>query len=342
MSATRSLLRNAYFLDVRAPVEYALGALPSAANLPLTTDVEREQIGIAYARSGIDAAIELGHALIDDSKRRERLAKWRAFADAYPDTYLYCARGGLRSRITQEWLSQDGISVPRVAGGFKSLRRLCIDVLAGAPTEKLFMVVGGRTGCAKTVLLNQREDTIDLEGLANHRGSAFGAQDTPQPTQINFENALATAYLRHDFQTLVLEDESRNMGRLSLPTGWYETMQCAPLFVVESSLEQRCEHIVQEYVTEPLQRQLPPQDVHQQLADSLYRIRRRLGGERHAEVARLLAAGFEHGEHAPWVERLLTWYYDPVYDHQIARRQAHVVWRGTATQVHGAISAMSE
>ena len=203
---------------MRAPVEFALGALPNAENLPLTNDEEREQIGITYARDGQDAAIKLGHELVSGDTRDERVAAWHAFVDTHPDAHIYCARGGLRSRISQEWLAADGVDVPRIEGGFKAVRKLCMDVLESAPKEKPLVVVGGRTGCAKTVLINERTDTLDLEALANHRSSAFGARETPQPTQISFENSLATAYLRHDAGMLVLEDESCNMGRLILPT----------------------------------------------------------------------------------------------------------------------------
>lgn len=321
------------FLDVRAPAEAARGTVPGAVNLPLLNDDERHRVGLTYKQQGHDAAVALGHELVSGDIRRAREQAWCRYADEHPAAWIYCWRGGQRSAIAQSWLEALGVSLPRVPGGFKALRHVCLDALARAPLHKRWIVLGGRTGSGKTELLHTLPHAIDLEGHARHRGSAFGAWDTPQPCPVSFENELAVALLRHDHETLVVEDESRIIGRLGLPEGWHAHMQTVPLAVLEIALERRVANIVREYVNEPLARGTAPAILHERYAQSLARIRRRLGGARHQEVAALLDRGFDSGDHGPWVERLLTWYYDPMYDHQLTGKAERVVVRGDETAV---------
>ncbi|HEX7037141.1 MAG TPA: tRNA 2-selenouridine(34) synthase MnmH [Pseudomonadales bacterium] len=323
------------FLDVRAPAEAARGSLPGATNLPLLDDEERRRVGITYKFSGHDAAVALGHRLVSGEVRRAREQAWRAFLDEHPDAWIFCWRGGQRSEIVQAWLRELGIERPRVPGGYKALRQTCLAVLERAPGEKRWIVLGGRTGSGKTRLLGRLDNAIDLEGIARHRGSAFGAMATPQPPPATFENTLACAFLRHRAAALVVEDESRTIGRLALPQPWHECMQQAPLALLEVPLPERIDNIVREYVTEPLARGTPPAHLHARYADALTRIQRRLGGDRHREVAQALERGFAEGDHHGWVERLLVWYYDPMYDHQLAGKTARVVVRGAPAEVEG-------
>lgn len=322
-------------LDVRAPAEAARATLPGATNLPLLDDGERRRVGITYKFSGHDAAVALGHRLVSGDVRRARERAWCAFLDQHPDAWIFCWRGGQRSEIVQAWLRALGVDRPRVPGGYKALRRTCLAVLERAPREKRWIVLGGRTGSGKTRLLGCLDNAIDLEAIACHRGSAFGAMATPQPPPATFENALACAFLRHRAATVVLEDESRTIGRLALPEPWHEQMQRAPLVLLEVPLAERVENIVREYVTEPLARGSPPAHLYERYADALRRIQRRLGGERHREVGQALERGFAEGDHRGWVERLLVWYYDPMYDHQLAAKTARVVVSGGWAEVEG-------
>ena len=115
-------------LDVRAPVEYARGALPGAVNLPLLYDQEREAVGKAYKSGGRDAAVALGHRLVSGDIKHSRLAAWQRFVAEHPTALICCWRGGMRSQIVQQWLADAGVAAPRVSGGFKALRRFCMDV----------------------------------------------------------------------------------------------------------------------------------------------------------------------------------------------------------------------
>ena len=320
------------FIDLRSPKEFAGGAVPGAVNLPLLHDDQRHQVGLTYRNRGSEAAIALGESLVSGTIRDNRLAGWLNFIGEHPGTWLYCWRGGLRSETAQHWLAGRGADVPRVPGGFKALRHCCLDALAAAPGSKPWLVLGGRTGTGKTVLLKRIPGHIDLEGLANHRGSAFGAAITPQPPPIAFENALAVAWLRHTAACVLLEDESRTIGRLAIPTDWHAAMQKAPLVILEADLAERARHIAREYVLEPLAAGMAAVTVHRRLQQALDRIRRRLGGQRHADVTAALARGFETGEHQAWIERLLAWYYDPMYDYQLQNKLDRVIFRGDAEE----------
>ena len=329
-----ALLRDGVpLLDVRSPGEFARGTIPGSVNLPLLTDLERHRVGVSYKTRGHDAAVALGHTLVCGDVRREREHAWWEFATRHPDAWIYCWRGGERSEIAQRWLNVLGVKLPRVPGGFKALRRASLAVLERAPREKRWVVLAGRTGSGKTELLRGLPNAIDLEGLAHHRGSAFGALETPQPTPVTFEATLAQASLRHGSGTLVLEDESRTIGRLALPQVWHEHMQRVELALLEVPLEQRVENIVREYVTGPLAGGVAKPVLHERFADALCRIERRLGGQRRQAVQKALDDGFANGNHSRWVALLLAWYYDPMYDHQLAGKRARVIVHGDPATV---------
>ena len=275
----------------------------------------------------------LGEKLVSGAVKCERIESWKSAASVHPNTWLYCWRGGMRSQIAQGWLAENGCDVPRVAGGFKALRHCCLAVLQRAAREREWLVLAGRTGSGKTVVIGEQHDSIDLEGLANHRGSAFGAQPCGQPPQTSFENSLAVEFLQLPGQRVLLEDESRSIGRLALPPTWHQRMQLAPLVVLERPLVERVGNIRQEYVDEPLAAGTLAADLHDRYRAALERIRKRLGGNRHREVVESLARGFEIGEHERWIEQLLTWYYDPMYDYQLDQKQQRVIARGDIDEV---------
>jgi tRNA 2-selenouridine synthase len=337
-------------LDVRAPVEFAEGAFPHTTNLPLLTDDERHQVGLRYKQQGQDAAIALGYQLVDAQSKTQRIERWTAWAHANPDGLLYCFRGGLRSRLTQHMLADEaGIVVPRIAGGYKALRRFLLDALSTLATQQAaqqnILILGGRTGSGKTDLLQTLPNALDLEGIAQHRGSSFGRHAHAQPTQINIDNNLAIALLKHQ-QThnsakLILEDEGRTIGSRALPIPLYQAMQQADMIVLETPLEERVEQSFNDYVLSSLAeyRQLYGDEAglsHYaiQVRASLERIQRRLGGLRHQQLKTLLDDGLQalnQGDAQalrPFIRRLLVEYYDPMYDYQINHKQARILFRG--------------
>ena len=340
------LLSGSALLDVRAPVEFAQGAFPSAVNLPLLDDYEREKIGIAYKEYGQQAAINLGHEMVSGAVKSQRVAAWQRFVEANSHGYLYCFRGGLRSKISQQWLADAGMIYPRINGGYKAMRRFLLDELAAAVDAVPLIVLGGRTGSAKTRFLRTVATSIDLEALANHRGSAFGRALTPQPTPINFENALSIELLKLRTQQaswILLEDEGSNIGSLSLPRLLVYAMASAPLLILETTLAARVQHILQEYIIDKwadYQHCYGVAEGFRQfsayLLDSLARIQKRLGTLRYRQLQIIMQAALtaqQHNSgaiegHRDWIEALLREYYDPMYDYQLTHKQQRVIFQG--------------
>ena len=336
----RVFIPGAPLIDLRAPAEFARGAFPGSINLPLLTDAEREQVGTVYRHSGREAAMALGNELVSGQVKAERVAGWQRAADGHPDTMLYCWRGGLRSETAQRWLAETGRHVPRIDGGYRALRRFCIDSLN---RQREWLVVGGRTGVGKTEIVKQCPGSVDLEALASHRGSAFGKRGTPQPTPIGFENALAVELLRRGSgpSPVVVEDESRTIGRLAVPEGVYQGMQAAPIVFVEADRQTRIANIHREYVIEADD----PEHLRESLETALDNIRRRLGGDRHRKVRSRMDSAFDGPDadaHHAWIGMLLDWYYDPLYDYQIARKQDRIVFRGDSGAVREYLAEMEK
>src|SRR3546814_508540 len=219
-------------MDVRAPIEFAKGAFPQALNRPLMDDDERAKVGTCYKQKGNQAAVELGHRLVSGAIKAQRMQAWADFVRDHPDGYLYCFRGGLRSQISQQWLTEAGIDYPRIEGGYKAMRGFLLQTLDSALSECDFILVGGLTGVGKTELLMQLNNAVDLEGHAHHRGSSFGRHATPQPGQIDFENALAIDLLKQrarGTELFVLEEERRMIGSCALPLPLPQRMPQYPL-----------------------------------------------------------------------------------------------------------------
>lgn len=342
-------LSNAPMVDLRSPGEFAQGAFPGAHSLPLMTDQERAEVGTCYKRSGQQAAIELGHRLVCGHTRAERLARWADFARSHPDGYLYCFRGGLRSQTVQQWLREAGIPYPLVRGGYKAMRRFLLDELERSLATADIVLISGKTGSGKTRVITRLARSVDLEALAGHRGSTFGQLPQPQPSQIDFENAVSIALLKllaQGTKRVYLEDEGRLIGRLYLPAALRERMASAPLAVVEQSLDERVDVVVEDYVVDLGWRYEQAYgargfELHSaRLQDDLGRIRKRLGSERHRIAGGLMADAFagqrasgDTRGHRAWITLLLETYYDPMYEYQMAQRAGPVLFRGSREAV---------
>ncbi len=332
-------------MDVRAPVEFARGSFPNAINAPLMNDEERHRVGICYKEKGQEEAIRLGHQLVSGDIKAARIEAWKRFAVNHPNGYLFCFRGGLRSQLTQQWIQDAGLDFPLVKGGYKALRRFLIDSLEETARNSSFYIISGRTGTGKTRVLPDLPNPVDLEGLANHRGSSFGRQVTPQPSQIDFENALSVAMLKANARggPVFLEDESHLVGRCSLPLNLRDRMAAAPLLVLERSLQERIDIIREDYV-EGMVRDYQTRDGHEAgwanfcdyLLSALGRIRKRLGGDRYQQLNQILENALAEQErtadtshHNLWISSLLTDYYDPMYDYQLSQKAGRVVVTGS-------------
>lgn len=338
-------LNDVPLMDVRAPVEFSRGSFPNTENAPLMNDEERHRVGICYKEKGQDKAIELGHQLVSGDIKAQRIEAWKRFVARHPEGYLFCFRGGLRSRLTQEWIRDAGIDYPLVKGGYKALRRFLIDSLEAQVKSGEFRILSGRTGTGKTRVLQQLPNPVDLEGLANHRGSSFGRQVTPQPSQIDFENRLAVVMLKaHHLKggPIYLEDESRLVGRCALPESLKNRMAESPLLILEQPMEERIGIIREDYV-EGMFADYVNRDgteagwlnFRDYLLSAIDRIRKRLGGERHRQLRGLMEEALlqqettgRTGAHDAWIEALLKDYYDPMYDYQLSQKEGRILVRG--------------
>lgn len=339
-------LNDIPLIDVRAPVEFVQGAFPNAHNLPLMEDDERHQVGIRYKEHGQTEAIALGHDLVSGSARQDRINKWVRFAQQNPSGALYCFRGGLRSKISQQWIYETtGILYPRITGGYKALRHFLLRELEKSASLIRPLILGGQTGSGKTLFLQQLKQQVDLEGIFHHRGSAFGKHASPQPGQIDIENSLSIALLKHltnDISRLLLEDEAANIGSRRIPPCLMQVITSSPLVVLEVPFEQRVNNIFQEYIIDSLAEYqalhgtfIGFQNWSSNLLLAVDNIQRRLGGERHRQLKDLLenainehATHHDKQQHREWIAYLLREYYDPMYSYQLDKKTERVVFRG--------------
>lgn len=299
-------------LDVRAPVEFQKGHIPNAKNLPLLSNEERAQVGTTFKKKGREAAILLGFDLTGD--------KWRGFIEKASKTApdkkvcLHCSRGGLRSSIMAWAFDLYGFDISIIEGGYKSYRQL---VLQQFEKEYPFLVLGGLTGSRKTEILIKLEKTgeqiIDLEGLAQHQGSAFGSMNKlTQPTQQQFENNLAACLLNMSKQKPIwIEDESRTIGKRVIPGFVWQQMQKAALIELQVAKEQRVDFLSKEYGV--LDKDF--------LIEATRCIGKRLGAKRTQSAIEAI----KEDRMADFISDVLI-YYDKAYKHGISQRDSHSVF----------------
>lgn len=342
------VLNQTPLIDVRAPVEFEQGAFASACNLPLMNNEERHKVGICYKEHGNEVATRLGHQLVNETARAPRVQSWLDFIDQNPEALLYCFRGGQRSKISQQWLKEQGRSIVRLKGGYKAFRRYLIDFVESAP-ELLqqrniqSLVLAGRTGSGKTLVIKRINHALDLEGLAHHRGSSFGRHATPQPSQISFENQLAMSLIRFLESVeghIVIEDEARNIGSVSIQQPLFDYFKAGKYIVVDTPLEERIQITFDEYVTQGQLEYPSHQDWIDFMKAALFRIRKRLGGERYQRVCEqfdlansLQVQTGDFQAHHLWIETLLSEYYDPMYDYQMQKDQKPICFKGSMDEV---------
>lgn len=329
-------------LDVRSPGEYKHAHIPTAYSLPLFSDEERKQVGTAYKQQNREAAIKIGLDYFGVKMRKmveevETLVVNCNSLTESPDfknsqngqrstnnVLIHCWRGGMRSAAVAWLLDMYGFKVYLLSGGYKAYRKW---VLSQFEKKYNFNIIGGYTGSGKTLLLhelaNQNKITIDLEGLANHKGSAFGAlENIPQPGQEMFENMLAeklfvarcslndntNSYATNGQQStaIFLEDESQRIGNLQIPMPLWYTMRKAPVLFMDIPFEQRLNYITEEYGK--LKKET--------LKEAILRIQKRLGGLETKNAIRFL-------EEDNYKEcfRILLSYYDKWYYKGLQNRE---------------------
>lgn len=301
-------------IDVRSPGEFAHGHIPGAHSVPLFANEERALVGTLYEQRGRDAAMLEGLRIVGP-KLATIVEETRALA---PDGRIrvHCWRGGERSGSVAWLLDKAGFAeVETLRKGYKAFRTLVLDSFS-APIDLL--ILGGYTGTGKTELLGHLralgEQVIDLEALARHKGSSFGALgEQPQPTTEHFENLLWHEMSKLDRARPVwLEDESIMIGRCKIPQVLFDRMRRVALFFADMPQEQRADRLVEDYGQFPKM----------QLAEAIKRIEKRLGPQ-HCKAA-LIAL---HEGDLKTVAMIMLTYYDKAYLHGTGGREATRVTR---------------
>lgn len=299
-------------LDARSPSEFAEDHLPGAVSAAVLDDAERARVGTVHAEDGAFAAKRLGAPLVA-RRIADLIAGPFAQCAAHWRPLVYCWRGGNRSGALATVLARVGWRTAVLDGGYRAFRRRVVDDLASAPAQLRMVVVGGRTGTAKSRILErlaQRgEQVLDLERLAAHRGSLLGGlPDRAQPTQKAFETAIWDALRGVDpARPVFIESESRKVGQLQVPEGLIVPMRASPLVIVQADAAVRSRFLLDEYAH--FRDDVP--GLHALLA----RLVPLHGSTRVAEWAALL----DSGRWLDLVERLLTEHYDPSYDRSMRR-----------------------
>jgi tRNA 2-selenouridine synthase len=298
-------------VDVRSPKEFTEGHIPGAVNISLFTDDERAVIGTLYQKQGREQAILKGldfalPKVFDYVSSLAKVAKGKTIC-------LHCWRGGLRSEMMAEVFGKAGYRVYLLEGGYKAYRRFIRDSFS-VPAKVI--VLGGYTGCGKTDILKSLvqmgEQVIDLESLASHKGSVFGALGQGnQPTNEQFENELYNIWSKMDLSRRIwLEDESRSIGRVALPPPVYEQISNSRMLKVILDKKIRIGRLVDEYAG--FDKEL--------LAAALLRIREGLGGTRYKLSIEALAK-----DDFSLVADLVLEYYDKAYQKSIDKRQCREI-----------------
>ncbi len=294
-------------VDVRSPSEYAKGHIPNAVNIPLFSDEERAKVGTVYKKQSKEKAVALGYEFVtpklqDFWAQSAKVANGGAIA-------VHCWRGGMRSQSFAQHLHDNGFAkVYVIEGGYKAFRNHVLDFFVQPLQLK---VLGGFTGSGKTYVLKELqkmgEQVVDLEGLAHHKGSAFGSLgELPQPSSEYFENILFDQWRHLDLSKPVwVEDESARIGCVQLPQALYEQMREQILYFLDISKEERAKHLVVDYGKYDKEG----------LAKAIRGIEKRLGGQN----AQAALAALEEQNYFE-VAMITLNYYDKMYQHGVEKR----------------------
>ncbi|HKR04187.1 MAG TPA: tRNA 2-selenouridine(34) synthase MnmH [Bacteroidia bacterium] len=299
-------------LDVRSPKEYHHAHIPGAISFPLLNNEERKEVGITYKNDGREAAVTRGFELVGN-KFADFIKSAKEIAPS-KEVMIYCWRGGMRSNIMAWLLSLSGFKISVLKGGYKSFRHWVLDQFQ---VSKNILIVGGKTGSGKTELINALkeigEQTIDIENLANHKGSAFGSLgQKEQPSTESFENFLAMEWSKADAEKILwMENESLLIGTCALPLGIFNQMRTAPVIEINLDYEIRKKRILSEYGIFDAKL----------LAEKTQKVKKRLGGLRLKEAMGFLDAG----NLINWCDVMMD-YYDRTYHQSNKQREQNNIY----------------
>lgn len=313
-----SLRETIPVVDVRSPLEFAEGHIPAAVNIPLLNDKERIEVGTDYKQKGRQEAIRTGFRLVGP-RLHEIIDKAEEIAIT-KELLVHCWRGGMRSSNFSQFVGMAGIHAHTLKGGYKTYRQYA---QKSFEEDLQVVLISGCTGSGKSEVLRSLKETgeqvIDLEGLANHKGSAFGAlMMPPQPTTEQFQNYLFEEIQKLDLTKPVwVEDESIAVGKIFLPNEFWKTMRKSPVVLLNVEKEVRIQRLVEEYGAAD----------RKEFLEAMTRITKKLGGQ-HFKAAK---EKMEEDDMHTVMDILLT-YYDKAYTGSLQKRNpkklGEVQWNG--------------
>lgn len=306
-------MRQLLIIDVRSPCEHAQERIPGSTNVPLLSDAERAEVGTIYAEQGELVARRQALKIIAPKIPAivDEIANLRQSGQPL---VIHCWRGGLRSEAVASFLSVVGLDCFRLTGGYKAWRKEMLSDFQANSYTFTAVILHGLTGVGKTDILRELsargQSVLDLEAIANHRGSVFGGMGLgDQLTQKNFDGELWQALRRLGNEPVLMEAESRKIGRIALPDCVYERIQAGPKILVTGSLEARAQRIFDDYA------HVLDEAARANAVESLMCLKERLGAKRVQEIQEMFCSGHLHEA----VKILLIEYYDPLYYRQIER-----------------------
>ncbi len=296
-------------VDVRSPLEYSAGHIPNTINIPLLNNEERVAVGTDYKQRGQREAIRTGFRLVGP-RLHDIISEAEKISDG-KEIIVHCWRGGMRSKNFAQFVGMAGVKLKVLAGGYKAYRQLAVGSF-----QKPFSIIrlGGNTGSGKSEVLRalekNGEQIIDLEMLANHKGSAFGGLGfSPQPTTEQFQNDLfEKIFLLDPVKRIWVEDESIAVGKIFLPEPFWRTMLASPIIRMDVGKEIRVKRLVNEYGNA---------DRDEFLA-AMKNISKRLGGQNFLAAKEKLWEGDLHST----ISILLDHYYDKAYQRSAEKKNA--------------------
>ncbi|MBS2967613.1 tRNA 2-selenouridine(34) synthase MnmH [Metabacillus sp. KIGAM252] len=294
-------------VDVRSPSEYKEATIPGALNIPLFNDEERAEIGTIYKQVGVQAAKDRGLEIVS-AKLPEFI---KTFSAIPQHKAVFCWRGGMRSRTSATVLDLMGIKTFRLDGGVRAYRRWIVDQIENIDFKPEAYLLNGYTGSGKTWLLHQLQakgyPVLDLEGMANHRGSIFGQIGLKPHNQKTFDSLLIKDALPlQSSPFVVLEAESKRIGKAVLPEFIAERKEQGTQLFLDIPRTERARFLVEDY---------QPWKHHEECMKAFYRIKARI----HTPAAAQIEASLNAGEYEDAVMLLLEYYYDPRYEHTAMR-----------------------
>jgi len=296
-------VKNIKYIDVRSPAEFEDDHIPNAVNIPLFNNDERREIGTLYKLAGKNDAIIKGTKFVGD-KLPQIIEQILKFKDK--NIVVYCARGGMRSGSVVSLIRSLGVNAKRVEKGYKGFRKYITTELETVQIKPKIIILQGMTGTGKTEVIQFIKNSIDLEGLAGHRSSLFGAIGLKQKTQKKFETQLFSKIeeLKNE-KYIIIEGESKKIGNLQIPNNIFKQMRASEVILLNASIKRRIEITLKEYT-----KQLDLNEV-KKIVQTL---QKRLG-----KTTNILLEYLEKNKLEEFTEILLKNYYDPLYSHTLEK-----------------------